>query len=754
MSTRRLAGPWELRITGASGWRPVAVPGSWEPAGIAKDFAGPVDYRTTFAVPERLDGRRVLLRFGAVSYACQVFVDDVEVGRHVGMWDAFEVDITTAVTAGGTSELLVRVEKPASLVAGPDSVAVPGNYPVNETLSGFLPYVWGQVHGGIWQDVELIVRGPVAVTEVRARGCADGLIEVDAELSAPGAVSLSVRDADRQVVAEDKADTGAGRVSFAVRVADPQGWSPGRPYLYTAVLRTAGEETEVRFGIRDVSVDGPRIEIGGEPIYMRMVLSWGWYPDVLHCNPGPDRVRADLLELRRLGFNGVKLCLWFPPQYYFDIADELGMLLWVELPMWLPKPTGAFRDQLFVETGRLVRAGRDHPSVILWTLGCELGAAIGDDLLGPLYDEVKGLVGDALVCDNSGSGEAYGGSLTEHADFYDHHFYCELQHFRGVLDYFAPQWRPEKPWLFGEFCDLDTFRDLRRLEGPDGRRPWWTSADPVENPQGARWQYDTGRMENRLRANGFWERGDELERVSHRQALLHRKVTLEIVRSRADTSGYVVTGERDTPISTAGIWDDRGLLKVDPEEFAAFNSDLVLTVGWDRRRTWVAGGDRPAYQDVWCYESGDAVRPHLVLAHHGRSAASPCSTGTSLWSTSRPSRGARSTRGRGPGRDRCVSCWSRSSRRPRSIGRGRLCCGHGAGWGPRRPATAGRCGSSRGARGTSSDRSGSTIRPAGSRACRRWGLASSTSRQHWSSPARGRTRSGTAWQPAAAPSCS
>ena len=591
MSTRTLAGPWELQVTGESGWRPVAVPGTWEAAGIAKDFAGPVDYRTTFAVPERLDGRRVLLRFGAVSYACQVFVDDVEVGRHVGMWDPFEVDVTTVVTAGGTSELLVRVEKPASLVAGPDSAAVPGNYPVNETLSGFLPYVWGQVHGGIWQDVDLIVRHAVAVTEVHARGSADGLIQVDAELSTPGAVSLTVWDADRRIVAEDKADIGSRRVGFAARVADPHGWSPRRPYLYRVALRTAGDEAVVRVGLREITVDGPRIGIGGEPTYPRMVLSWGWYPDVLHCNPGPDRVRADLLELRRLGFNGVKLCLWFPPQYYFDIADELGMLLWVELPMWLPKPSGAFRDRLFAETGRLVRAGRNHPSVILWTLGCELGAAIGDDLLAPLYEQVKGLVGDALVRDNSGSGEAYGGSLIEHADFYDHHFYCELQQFRAVLDYFAPRWRPEKPWLFGEFCDLDTFRDLRRLVGPDGRRPWWTSADPVVNPQGARWQYDTGHLEQRLRATDSGTRC-RARTISHRQALLHRKVTLEIVRSRADTSGYVVTGERDTPISTAGIWDDLGRFKVDPEEFAPFNSDLVLRVGWDRRRTWVAGGDR------------------------------------------------------------------------------------------------------------------------------------------------------------------
>jgi hypothetical protein len=58
-------------------------------------------------------------------------------------------------------------------------------------------------------------------------------------------------------------------------------------------------------------------------------------------------------------------------------------------------------------------------------------------------------------------------------------------------------------------------------------------------------------------------------------------------------------------------------LKVDEEAFRAFNDDTVLCLGWDRRRAWLAGGDRPAFGDPWCHEVGEVVRPHLVLAHHG-----------------------------------------------------------------------------------------------------------------------------------------
>ncbi len=622
LTGRKLTGRWEVD------GRRVAVPGCWEDAGIAKDAPGPFDYHTTFAVPQIAGGERVWLRFGAVSYACTVIVDGTEVGQHVGMWDPFEVEITAVVRPGHDSDLQVRVEKPASLTGGPDSAPVPGAYPTRETLAGFLPYVWGHVHGGIWQDVELVVTGAAVFGDVTAGGTPNGRLRVEAPVSAPATVALTVTGPSGEPIVEDQVHA-ADTAHFEVKVPEPRPWSPADPSLYTVRLRIVDEvalqgavdERVLRVGLREIGADGHQLLLNALPIYPRMVLSWGWYPDVLHAAPAPERVRADFEELRRLGFNGVKLCLWFPPEYYLDIADELGMLVWVELPMWLPHPTEHFRAQLAVEADRLVRVARRHPSVILYTLGCELSAVVGADVLGPLYAHVKELVRDALVRDNSGSGEAYGGLLTEYADFYDHHLYCESQHFRETLEHFAPGWRDEKPWLFGEFCDLDTFRDLRRLDALPGGQPWWTSADPDVNPQGARWQYDVPDHPRRLRENGFWDRGSELEEVSRKQALLHRKTTLEAVRVRRDTSGYVVTGERDTPISTAGLWDDLGELKVDPEEFRAFNDDLVLALGWDRRRSWLGGGDRPAFGDPWCHPAGAVVRSHLVLAHHGRESA-------------------------------------------------------------------------------------------------------------------------------------
>ena len=673
-----LSGQWSYRFDEGD-WAVIQVPGCWETASGVKNFAGPVWYRTELRLPELAPGAKAWLEFDGVSYACEVFLDGVLIGAHIGIWDRFQLPLPEA-SAGKTAELLLRIEKPASLVAGPDSASVGGKYALRNTLSGFLPYVWGHIFGGIWQDVRVVSAGPGVIENLRVRGSADGHVRL--ELRCDQAVPLEIEIVDPHghvVVAQTlSADGGCiqadeisaqshqgsslahGKAStpevpaalarmalqqprtYAIQceldIPNPRCWFPDHPALYTLRLRTPGDSYEQRFGLRDLRAQGTDVLLNGQLIYPRLALSWGWYADVLHSNPGAVRIREDFRKLKALGYNGVKLCLWVPPAEYFDIADELGMLLWLELPMWLPKPNTHFLRQLMPEYTAIVRQTCDHPALILYSLGCELDHTIGPELLEPLYAMTRAQAGDVLVRDNSGSGEAYGGLLHEFADYYDYHFYSDIHHFRHLLDHFTPRWRAVQPWVFGEFCDLDTFRGgrqtIKQADSPAGdagsaaqtgarlgvgaiQEAWWYSADGHINPQGARWQFDLPMHEQRLRKNGLWERAEELEQISYRHALLHRKWTIETVRSYREIGGYVITGEVDTPISTAGMWDDYGRLKFDAQAFRAFNNDTVLCVGWDKRRDWVHGGDRAAYWDTWSYTSGTQVRAHLILSHYG-----------------------------------------------------------------------------------------------------------------------------------------
>ena len=612
---------WTIRAAGEPGiGRPVAVPGCWEAAGIAIMESGPFVFRHEVVIPDRWADRRIGLRFGGVSYHAKVRIDDREVAEHAGMWDAFRVDVTEHLAPGRAAVLEVEVTKPAGLVDGPDGPMVAGPFPMRETLAGFLPYVWGHVFGGLWQSVQLEASHAPVPVEISVRAAADGAYAVGVRFDTrvEGGFDVVVRDPTGLEVARhvgSEAD-----LAVAGRLVAPRLWSPGEPMLHHLEVVVAGEVVGGRrFGFRSVARDGTNVTLNGDVVFPRMLLSWGWYPDALHANPSAERVRTDFEVAKAMGFNGVKYCLWVPPAHVLDIADELGMLVWLELPMWLPRVTEAFLAQTPAEYERIVRQVRHHPSIVLYSLGCELNSSVGADLLERLYRSTKALVHDALVRDNSGSGEAYGGLLDEYAEYYDYHFYSELPAFRPLLDHFAPRTRPEQPFLFGEFCDSDTFRDVRALdEGPEGR-PWWATDDPVRNPKGARWQYDVPWTERRLRESGFWWRGEELSWASRKQALLQRKATLEIVRGYREVGGYVITGERDTPISTSGVFDDDGRPKFDPAAFVAFNGATVLSLSWDRRRAWVHGGDRAAPWDPYGYRAGDPVRAKVVVAHHGSS---------------------------------------------------------------------------------------------------------------------------------------
>lgn len=580
-----LSNGWEFRPETSPEWQPVSIPSCWEQYGLPHDWEGIGWYRYPLTIEPawREQFQRLWLRFGAVSYACEVFVNGQRVGAHFGAWDAFTFEITEAVGNANQAELTLRVLKSGGKT-----------YPTNQTTAGFLPYVWGYLFGGLWQEVTLEGTGAYRLPD-------------DLPLDRLDSLTLPA-ECELHTVIEENATAL---------------WSPQSPALQTVQVSLhtpngTSDMVTVRTGKRVVSVEGSQILLNGHPTYPRMPLSWGWYPETLHCNPPKEVFRAELEKILSLGYNGIKACLWVPPPAFLDLCDEMGILVWLELPLWLPQMSAEQWELTFAEYEAIVQQVRHHPSIVIWTLGCELSAACSDEVLQRLYLRVKELTGSPLVRDNSGGGECYGGLLKEYADYYDYHFYCDLPFLRNTFDYFLPHWRTDLPWLFGEFCDADSFRDIVAIkEAHGGELPWWAVADRTRNPQGVRWDMHILGQWGFMEKHSLFEHREALKTGQQKQTLLHRKETVERVRAYPNMSGYVITGLCDTPISIAGMLDDFGEFRYTPDEFRPFNADTVLFLGWQRRRNWNAGGDRPSYIDTHCWQGGETLLPRLGISHYG-----------------------------------------------------------------------------------------------------------------------------------------
>lgn len=602
--TLPLDGLWQFRLGGAPEVE-LLVPSAWEAHTADKLTDGPAFYRRKFDLPASWLGSRILLEADAISFDAAIRVNDQLAGTHRGMWSPFQLDIT-ALVHEGKNEIEIEVWKPGE------------RFPLRETLAGFLPDV-ATTFGGLWQSIRLRALSLAALGDLRVFAYGGGWLDVQGQIVGLGErrateVAIELLDATGQLVARARALV-AGDQSFAAHLetggATP--WEPvtGAPlYTLRISLQTRGVEVAHairRIGFRDVAVVDGKTLLNAQPLHLRGALDWGW--DVARICPAPSR--AELLDsfakARALGFNLIKLCLFVPDETTFDVADETGMLLWLELPMWLPRVTPEFRELALREYHDIFRRLHHHPSIVVVSLGCELNAEADAAFLRELGALAREWLPNVLHCDNSGSAEAYGGAATPLGDFYDYHFYTDPHFFQPLVQHFHRPYQPARPWLYGEFCDADTLRDFSKLD-PE---PWWLTQPTSLTRDDFLFMRD---YKKRLGSAAVVDGAAGLAQTARRQATAVRKFIVEQVRLDSASGGYVITGWADTPITTSGVVDDQRELKFSPDEWRQFNAGCVLTMDRERRRRWV-GGDRPAHKDPFTWWQGENAEIHLILSN-------------------------------------------------------------------------------------------------------------------------------------------
>jgi beta-galactosidase len=394
--SRRLLTGWEFHQGSLGGiwevWRPKEVSDHhWQATELPHCFnsrdavdpdqpyyQGPGWYRTKLQVANPYPNGRTLLHFEGAGQTTDVFVHLEKLTHHVGGYDQFVVDLTDAVNrlAGGS----LGNDVPVAVLCdnSRDLERIPSD------LSDFTLY------GGLYRYVNLLYVPDISIerlhvqTRVGNRGAnAHGAVKV--RLYNPRALQdelqFAVRafDPDGNVIyhhALSSPPWSGEKVLFEFGIEKPHLWSPSSPALYRCELTlsgTGGKTTVTeRFGLRyyEFVTHGP-FKLNGERLLIR-----GTQRHEDHAGLGaalPEELTAREMRLiKELGANFVRLGHYQQSRTVLDLCDDLGLLVWEEIP-WCRGGVGgpAYKQQARDMLRNLIDQHFNHPSVILWGLGNE-----------------------------------------------------------------------------------------------------------------------------------------------------------------------------------------------------------------------------------------------------------------------------------------------------------------------------------------------------------------------------------------------
>ena len=411
-----------------------------------QDFLEAVWYRREVEIPSSWEGRRVLLHFQAADYDTTVWVNGEEVGRHRGGFSPFACYLGETALPGERLTVVVRAR---------DNHRDP--QPRGKQAQTYAPR--GAIYvrtTGIWQSVWMEPVPEIHLGRPRLTpDAANGVIRLEQPIVLrPQTAGESVEVARRKGLRlQAQLFDSAGPVTEAERsieldmcpqldLAVPeerrQLWSIETPHLYDVALRLVDgvgrvvDEARSYAGLRSVAVDGRTITLNGKPVFQRLVLDQGYYPDGIMTAPSDAALRRDIELSMEAGFNGARLHQKVFEERFLFHADRLGYLVWGEFGDWGCRGYGPVEDHqqpsasYITEWLEVLERDYSHPSIVGWCPLNETWQPLHDRITTldavtrGLYLATKALDRTRPVLDTSG----YSHRVAE-ADVYDCHDYTQ-----------------------------------------------------------------------------------------------------------------------------------------------------------------------------------------------------------------------------------------------------------------------------------------------------------------------------------------
>ena len=375
---------WAADGGAGEGWTAIQVPGCWEPQGFGKPyyfacgfpaFVGTEEghipqvdesqvyvgqYRRSFATPEIPAGSRAVLCFGGVKSAFRCWVNGAYAGFGKGSMLPVEFDVTDLLHPGqNTLAVEVRAFSDAVYLEDQD--------------------MWHMA--GIYRDVTLRMEPPCALLDVYAKADSDGSLRIETETRGGDAVRARLRDGET-LLAEGTAAPGQV-LTLACPPEHLRLWSAETPNLYTLTVTllqdsAPADEKTLEVGFRRIEIDGERLLCNGMPVKLRGVNYHAFTPTGGYHVP-VEVYERDLTTMKRHNINAIRTSHYPQDDVFYTLCDRLGLYVMDECnveshgvreknvpgndPLW----TAAVVDRM----RRMVVRDRNHPCVIIWSLGNE-----------------------------------------------------------------------------------------------------------------------------------------------------------------------------------------------------------------------------------------------------------------------------------------------------------------------------------------------------------------------------------------------
>ena len=402
------------------------------------DFMECVWYRRTFTLPKAAKGKRVFIHFGAVDYKAEVWINGKSAGTHEGGYVSFELEITSLLIEGENTVVVCAEDHLRN-----------GKQPYGKQSAKYHSYGCSYTRTtGIWQTVWLEWTAETRIASIKLTPDANnGAVmikaEIDGDVKDVTLTAEATFDGDIEGEVEVNADGANARALLLVEHVHL--WNVGEPNLYDLklVLKRDGkaiDRVDSYFGLRTISFDGMKCLINGKPVFQRLILDQGFYPDGIYTAPTDEDLKGDIERSMAMGFNGARLHQKVFEQRFLYWADRLGYICWGEMPSWGIDPANPTTLPIFLrEWMEVVKRDFNAPSIVGW---CPWNETWGEDNFGTrqetqrmTYLVTKAMDSTRPCIDTSGGHHVI-------TDIYDTHDYEQ------DVGVYAERYAPDAPVIY------------------------------------------------------------------------------------------------------------------------------------------------------------------------------------------------------------------------------------------------------------------------------------------------------------------